>query len=118
MFTDFLIMSAITTTVALVWRALLLDHPSLLAKVKQLPIIGDALSCGFCATLWFSLIAVLIQNPLSSWRPELPILIQLFAGWFTLSAGVLFLRNLIAVLMEGNGVLTEIHRNTHKKEKE
>jgi hypothetical protein len=115
MLTDFLIINAITTTTTLVWRALLLDHSRLLEKVRQLPIIGSALSCGFCATVWFSLIAVLIQNPLSTWQPELPILIQLFVGWFTLSAGVLLLRNLIAVLMEGNGVLTNMHRNIHEK---
>jgi hypothetical protein len=116
MIIDFLIVTAVTTTAALIWRALLLDHPRLLKLVRKLPLIGGTLSCGFCAALWFSLIAVLIENPFLLWRPSLPMITKLFIGWFALGAGVLFLRNLIAVLMEGNGVLTEMHRRNHEEE--
>ncbi len=116
MLIDFLIVCAITTTTALIWRAVLLDHSRLLSFVKGLPLVGGGLSCGFCATLWFSLIAVSLDNPLSWWRPDAPFIVQLCIGWFTIALTVLFLRNLIAVLMEGNGVLTDMHRGSHKEE--
>ena len=116
MLIDFLIITAVTTTTALIWRALLLDHKRLLDAVKKIPFIGGALSCGFCFTIWISLIAVLIYNPLTFWDKVSNPLLEVFIGWFTLSAAVLFFRNLTAVLMEGNGVLTHKHRSIDKEE--
>jgi hypothetical protein len=112
-FADFLIVAAVTTTSALIWRSLLMDHPALLEHVEKLPIIGGVLTCGFCFTVWLSLLAVMLYNPLSLWHTELPALIRLTIGWFTLSAAVLFLRNLIAVLMEANGILSDKHQRLH-----
>lgn len=111
MLTDYLIIVSITATAALIWRALLLDHPALLAKVESLPYIGGALRCGFCMALWLSLLAVLLKNPIAPWTGAFHPLIAILAAWFSLSAGVLFVRNAIAILMEGTGVLTHAHRS-------
>ncbi len=116
MLIDFLIVTAVTTTTALIWRALLLDHEKLLNFVKKIPLIGGALTCGFCFTVWLCLIVVLIYTPLVFWNYVDNSVIGIFVAWFTLSAAVLFLRNLIAVLMEGNGVLTHKHRSIDKEE--
>ncbi len=110
MFTDYLVVVSVTVTTALVWRTLLLDHPVLLEAVQKIPLLGGALSCGFCAAVWFSLIATLFLNPLAAWSAQLTPLLALGIGWFSVSAGVLFGRNLLAALMEGTGVLTHLHR--------
>jgi hypothetical protein len=108
----FLIVTS-TTTIALIWRTLLLDHPRLLAVVESIPLLGGALRCGFCAAIWLSLAAVLWHNPLTSAVTQFSFISGLAISWLAVSAGVLFLRNLIAVLMEGAGVLTGLHRQQH-----
>lgn len=114
MFTDYVLIAAITTTAALIWRALLLEHAPLLARVEALPFIGGALRCGFCMSVWLSLFAVAIQNPIEAWTNSFHPFIALLCAWFALAAGVLFLRNLIAALIEGTGVLTHMHRSEVK----
>lgn len=107
MFAQYCITAASITTIALIWRALLLDHPELAKRMQSLPIVGPALYCGFCAALWFTFIGTLIYNPLPQYN--------IVVSWLTLSAGVLFLRNLIALLIEGTGVLTHLHRSADKQ---
>jgi len=114
MLTDYIIIASITTTAALIWRNTLLDHANILKRVENIPFVGGALTCGFCSAVWFSLIAVLFYSPIYERVDELPYIVSITASWFCLSAGVLFLRNLIAILMEGTGVLTHLHRGGHK----
>ena len=117
MFTNYCILAASTATIALIWRTLLLDHPRILAFVESIPLIGGALRCGFCAAVWLSLLAVLFYNPLTTQTQQFPFVIGLAISWLALSAGVLFIRNLIAALMEGTGVLTALHRREHNETK-
>lgn len=114
MIADYLITIATVATLALTWRMLLLDHPALLERVKALPVVGAPLTCGFCAVLWFSLAAVLWHNPLASWAAAHALVPGLLYSWLATTAGVLALRNGIAALMEGAGVLTHLHRAGHK----
>lgn len=105
MLTQYLIATTSITTLALIWRAILLDHPRFAEWVEKLPLVGPSLYCGFCAPLWFALIGTALYNPLPQWN--------VVVSWLTVGAGVLFLRNLIAVLIELNGVLTHMHRRGH-----
>lgn len=113
MFVEYLIVVSVVTAIALTWRALLLDHPKLLAFVESLPVVGGALRCGFCAAMWFTLVGVIIYNPIAGLFSNLHWTIILFFSWMVTSVGVLFLRNLLTVLMEGTGVLTDKHRRMH-----
>ena len=106
MFTHYLIFTASLTTVSLIWRAILLDHPAFAKKVEALPIVGPSLYCGFCAPLWLTFFVVLFYNPLPYF---------FIISWLTAGTGVLFLRNLIALLMEANGYVTDLHRSRHEK---
>ncbi len=108
----FSIILGVTTTSVLIWRTLLLNHPRLLTLVHGIPIVGGALTCGFCSALWFSLIAVLIYNPLDT-LIEHPWIIEIWIAWFFLGAGVLFLRNLMVVLIEGGAFLSHLHQKAH-----
>lgn len=116
MFLDYLLVITITSVVALVWRALLLDHKRLAEWIKEIPVVGGALYCGFCFTMWLSLFAVLVYNPVSFLFSNLVWVISVFFSWMLVSAGVLFIRNLLAVLMEANGVLTDKHRKMHEED--
>jgi hypothetical protein len=118
MLINYFVLVVSVSIIALIWRALLLDHKLLLKYVRNLPIIGGALACGFCFTMWLALAAVVIYNPISDLFNELHGLINILLSWFVTSAGVLFFRNLLAILMEANGVLTDMHRSLHKKEEE
>jgi hypothetical protein len=113
MITSYCIIVGSTAALALVWRTLLLDHPRLLAFIESIPLLGGVLRCGFCAVVWLSLFATLFYNPLASWADRFSFLVAILISWFAVSAGVLFVRNLIACLMEGCGVLTELHRRNH-----
>jgi hypothetical protein len=113
MFTNYCLIAASTATIALIWRTLLLDHPHLLTFIESIPFIGGGLRCGFCSAVWLSLFAVLLYNPLADWAVQFPFIIGLGISWLALAAGVLFIRNLIAALMEGTGVLTALHRKEH-----
>lgn len=110
MLVPYLVLTASIATLSLIWRAILLDHSQFALKVKALPVIGGALYCGFCAPLWFTLIAVYYYNPIAIFASPF---ISFATGWLTVGTGVLFLRNLLAVLMEANGVLTDMHRSKH-----
>lgn len=115
MFIDSLIMVSATASLALIWRALLLDHPLLLARVQSVPFIGGALQCGFCSALWLSLVAVLIYNPLAPWGAGMHPFIALGISWLAVGAWVLILRNTTALLMEAVGVLAHQHHASHKE---
>ncbi len=116
MLVSYLLTIACITAPALVWRALLLDHPGLLTFIRRIPVLGSALSCGFCTALWFSLIGVLVHNPIAPLVPTLPWLVVTGVGWCAVGVGVLFVRNLITVLLEATGVLTDMHRKLHADE--
>ena len=113
MLTDFLLEIAITATALLIWRALLLDYARLLAYVESIPFIGSALRCGFCMAIWASLIAIALYDPLASLHPAMPFLERFFIDWFAFAAVILFVRNLLAILIEGTGVLTHLHHAGH-----
>lgn len=115
MLTSYCIIVASIATVALIWRTLLLDHPSLLSFVESIPLVGGSLRCGFCATVWLSFFGTLFYNPLASWASQFPSMIGFFISFLAIAAGVLLVRNLIAILMEGGGVLTGMHRREHQK---
>jgi hypothetical protein len=113
MFTSYILTVAAIVAPALIWRALLLDHKKFLDFIQQLTFIGAPLTCGFCTAVWFSLAGILIYNPLHTEFAHLPWIGSLILSWFIVSVGVLFLRNLITVLLEGTGVLTDMHRKMH-----
>lgn len=117
MLTHYFILVAVTATTTLVWRALLLDNPRLLTLIEKIPILGTALTCGFCSAMWLSLAAVIIYNPLTPLFSELHPIIILGLSWFTLAPGILFVRNLIAILIEAGGFLSHLHHEQHKEEK-
>ncbi len=114
MFIEYLILVSFITTTALIWRTALLDHPRLLAFIESIPIIGGALRCGFCSVLWLTLLGVLVHNPFAVYLVEVPAIIEIWIGWFVVGAGVLLFRNTLAVLLEGAGVLTHLHRSHEK----
>lgn len=114
MFINTVIFITAVVSFALIWRALLLDHETLLNYVTRIPLIGAALACGFCSAVWFTAIGVLIFNPLLPQFNNSSMYTAYVISWLSLSAGVLLLRNLITVLMEGTGVLTHLHRDGHK----
>lgn len=66
--------------------------------------------------MWLSLFSVLLYNPLASWALRFPLIIAVLISWLALAGGVLLIRNLIAALMEGAGVLTALHRKAHAEE--
>ena len=111
MIAEYLVLTASVATFTLIWRAILLDHKDFAKKIESLPIVGGALYCGFCASLWFTFFAVCMYNPVTVFTSPV---MSFATGWLTVGAGVLFLRNAIAVLMEANGVLTDMHRTQHK----
>jgi hypothetical protein len=113
MIIDYLVVIASITTVSLIWRAILLDHPLFAKKVETLPMVGPSLHCGFCMPVWCAFVVVYFYNPVAIFASPL---MSFMTGWLTASAGVLFLRNGIAVLMEANGVLTDKHRRQHERE--
>lgn len=113
---SYLLTLACITVPALVWRALLLDHAKLLALVRRVPVAGSALSCGFCTALWFSLVGVLVHNPIVPLVTNLSWLEVTGIGWCAVGAGVLVLRNLTTVLLEATGVLTDMHRKMHQEQ--
>lgn len=106
MLAHYLIFTTSLTTIALIWRAILLDHLKFAEWIHKLPIIGGSLYCGFCTPLWLTFFAVLLYNPLPYF---------FIISWLVTGAGVLFLRNLIALLMEANGYVTDLHRSRHGK---
>lgn len=106
MLINFLVVCASAAMIALIWRAIMLDHPAFALRVKNIPyVIGAALYCGFCFTVWLSILATLLYNPL----PKYPLPINLLTVAFV----TLILRNLAALLMEATGVLTDLHRSKH-----
>jgi hypothetical protein len=120
MLTDSLIIIAAITAATLIWRTLKDDHPAFKHWVRDLPLVGKSLSCGFCMPMWTTFFAVCIYNPLESWTPMQGTiggafwpLILFFSGWFTIGAGVLLLRSLIIVLMEAGSVLKHQHEAGH-----
>ena len=117
MLIDYIVLLALITAPALIWRMLLLDHPTFLSFVEKIPFAGGALTCGFCTAMWFSLVGVLITNPLQSMFVHLHWTLNILLSWFVVSVGVLLLRNTITTLMEATGVLTGIHHGMHDHEK-
>ena len=118
MSTDYLILTATVAAATILWRTIKDDFPKFKTFVRNLPYIGEPLSCGVCTSAWFSLVAVLFINPLSSWEPALypPLLpiAQFFCGWFSLTAGVLITRGIIGVLLDGGAVLKHRHTSSHE----
>ena len=119
MFTDYLIVATAVSTATLVWRNLKEDHPQFKKWVAELPFVGGALSCGFCASLWMTLIGVLLLNPIASWSHVSGLgaasgVASLITGWFSVGAGVLLLRSVIVVLLELGGVLKHKHHQGHQ----
>lgn len=108
--TDTVFIISLVTSIALIWRALLLEHPRLLEFVENLPLIGGSLRCGFCSAVWCTLIVVTVHDPLAVLHPSLFPVLRIFLDWLALVPGVLLLRNIISTFMEGTGVLTHIHR--------
>ncbi len=120
MFTAYLIITGVVSTTTLIWRNLKMDHPQIKAYVTKLPLIGGALSCGFCSSMWFSLLGVLIVNPIQMWETGATIftgiphdVFVLCSGWFTVGLGVLFSRSAVIVLMEASAVLKHMHHENH-----
>lgn len=111
--TDFLIVTGATATMGAVWRMLLDDHPQLRTLVGPLPYVGGSLICGFCSTLWFSLAATLVFDPLGFWQPQAPALLALGAKWFALGAAALTVRNGILCLVDLGAILKHQHRALH-----
>jgi hypothetical protein len=111
---DYLMLIAAISTAALIWRALLLDHPALLSAVERVPFVGGALRCGFCSTLWLSLAGTCAYNPFAADFAGLPQPVALLVSWLIVGAGALFLRNATACLIEANGALTHLHRSSHE----
>jgi uncharacterized membrane protein len=120
MFTDYLIVVTAVSTATLVWRNLKEDHHQFKKWVAELPVVGGALSCGFCASLWMTLVGVLLLNPIASWSHLSGFggtgrfVVGLLVGWFSVGAGVLLLRSGIVVLLELGGVLKHQHSQGHK----
>ncbi len=120
MFEDYFILTSAIATATLIWRNLKEDHPIFKSRVATLPLIGEALSCGFCFAVWMSLLGVVILNPMSTWHPD-PlrlggIFAQIFlflASWFAVAAGVLFIRSVVIVLLELGAVLKHRHQSNH-----
>jgi hypothetical protein len=120
MLTDYFIIVAATSALTLIWRALKDDHPRFKQWIADLPFIGEALSCGFCAAMWFSLAAVLFANPLATYQTPFSVsfgvllpLANRIVAWLTVGTAVLFTRSLIIVLLELGGNLKHQHRSRH-----
>lgn len=125
MFIDSLILIFSITTATLIWRTLKDDHPAFKRFVRELPIIGESLSCGFCMPMWTTFFVVLIYNPIATWIPAQGSVggdwwpfWSFIVGWFTVGAGVLLLRNLIIVLMEAGALLKHRHEAGHATQTE
>jgi hypothetical protein len=118
---NYFIAATVASTASLLWRALKDDHPKFKEWVKELPfLIGSALTCGFCASLWFTLITILFINPFAgeqipftfNWGALLPFA-NLMVAWFAVGTGVLILRSLVVVLLELGGNLKHQHQTRH-----
>lgn len=117
MYTDYFILVAVVSTATILWRTIKDDHPKLKTFIRNLPFVGEPLSCGVCTSAWFSLVAILFINPLAQWNPDLytPLLpvARLFCAWFAVTGGVLIARGIISVLLDGGAVLKHKHTTSH-----
>lgn len=121
---NYFIVSSTLAGASLVWRMLLLDHPTFDRFVEKIPVVGNALVCGFCFPMWLTFFTVLAINPLDSWRPlfvsEWPkfgiTVVQIVFGWLTTGTAALFIRFLVVGLMDGSALISHQHKASHGEE--
>lgn len=121
MITDYLIITSIVAGITVLWRTIKNDYPRFKAWVGNIPVVGEALNCGVCTSYWFSLVAVLVANPLANWHLPLDFsiapltpLADLLAQWICLGTSVLLLRSVIIVLLDLGAILSHRHRSQHQ----
>ena len=114
MLTNYLILTAAIASATILFRTLKDDHPSFKRFIRELPLIGESLSCGVCISYWFSLPVVIVADPLGSWEflPPVPLL-HFATSWLVLGVSVLFARSLVIVLLEAAAVLKHRHQSGH-----
>jgi hypothetical protein len=115
MFIHYAALAAAAATAALAWRNLLLDHPRFLGAVKNMPAVGDALTCGFCSTLWLTFPFALFDQS-HSVSFSIFWIAHVWFVWFALGALVLFVRNILSLVMDAAAVLNHAHSHMHEHE--
>lgn len=111
----------LTMTVAgftILWRTVKDDHPQFNRWVRDLPFIGESLSCGVCVAYWFSLPVAIAVTVVPGWPSEVPYsgfatVSAFIVEWITLGTSVLLVRSTIIVLLEAGATLKHRHRATH-----
>ena len=119
MITDIFLTAMAIAGAMVVWRELLVQSPVLKNRIfKYVPFpVNKAITCGFCATFWSTLLVVVFFDPLRGWFPQLrfdlPFVsgwpIQLAFSWMALGGLAVFFRFLIVLVHER--VHTELRRN-------
>ena len=108
---------AITVVLALNWRNILADYPSLLNKVSKIPLVGKAMVCSFCYPQWIALFVTLTFNPIITNANVLITNIPLsnmLIDWLAVSFAVLLVRPLISLIMDMSAVYKHKHLELHK----
>lgn len=114
MLTNYLVLTIAVASATILFRTLKDDHPSFKRFIRELPLVGQSLSCGVCISYWFSLPVVIVADPLAPWTffPTIP-LVHFIASWLVLGVSVLFVRSLVIVLLEAAAVLKHRHQVGH-----
>ncbi|HUC02101.1 MAG TPA: hypothetical protein VMA75_04360 [Candidatus Paceibacterota bacterium] len=123
MLIDYLIVASAVAVASLIWWNWLDDHPAFHAWVKKLPIVGHPLDCSFCFPLWLTFFSMFFFQPLAApaalllpW-PGIPGMVGRFIlEWFSLGAGVLFIRHSIFAIREIGAVFNHQHRKNHEND--
>lgn len=121
MFLSLTLISMAVAGLAVCWRNLQNDIPALANAVGKLPyVLKKGLRCGFCSTFWFSLVAVLLVEPLPCWdlplrfavSPEFYFVLRTFALWMMVGMYSVIIRFAYVVLQET--VHYQVHHLRHK----
>lgn len=101
MITDIILSAFVIAGAAMIWRQIVEDLPILdrFLRNRLFTLAGNALTCSFCTTFWFSLAWVIVFDPLSGWLPvarfkqvPFPIVFQIISSWMVVGVAALTVR--------------------------